>query len=65
VRVEVLDPSGKLVSAYSSNVTILGGRAAFHIPFALNDPKGHWTVKARDVVSGLTAVGRCSPRTEP
>jgi hypothetical protein len=63
VHVDVLDPSGKPVRAYSSNVTIAGGFAAFHIPFALNDPKGRWTVKARDVISGLTAVARLSART--
>lgn len=55
VRLEVLDPSGKLVRHYSGNVTIENGKASFSIPFAINDPKGAWRVRARDVVSGLTA----------
>jgi hypothetical protein len=34
-------------------VTVKQGRAAFDIPFALNDPRGLWLIRARDVVSGL------------
>ena len=55
VRLDVLDPSGKPAPHYSGNVTVENGRAGFHIPFALNDPRGAWRVRARDVVSGLTA----------
>ena len=55
VRVEVFDPAGKMARHYSGNVTVRNGRAAFHIPFALNDAPGAWRVRARDVVSGLTA----------
>jgi len=54
-RIEVFDPAGRLVRHYSSNVSILDGRAKFQIPFALNDPPGRWRVRARDVISGLTA----------
>jgi len=54
VRVEVFDPSGKLARHYSGNVIVRDGRAAFHIPFALNDAPAEWSVRARDVVSGLT-----------
>jgi hypothetical protein len=43
------------VRHYSGNVTIRDGRAAYQIPFALNDAAGSWRVRARDVVSGLTA----------
>jgi hypothetical protein len=55
VRVEVFDPTGKLVRHYSTNVTVVDGGARFEIPFALNDPAGRWRLRARDVVSGLTA----------
>ncbi|MBI3279571.1 MAG: beta-galactosidase, partial [Acidobacteria bacterium] len=55
VHVEVFDPSGKLMRHYSANRTIRDGRASFAIPFALNDPRGKWRIRARDVVSGLTA----------
>jgi hypothetical protein len=55
VRVEVLDPAGKPVPHYSGNVTIQNGRASFAIPFAMNDAAGAWRIRARDVVSGLTA----------
>jgi len=55
VRLQVFDPSGRLVRYYSSNVTVIDGRAEFAISFALNDAKGNWKVQARDVISGLTA----------
>jgi len=52
--VEVFDPAGKLARHYSGNATVRDGRAAFHIPFALNDAPGEWSVRGRDVVSDLT-----------
>jgi hypothetical protein len=55
VRVEVFDPTGKLVRHYSTNLTVADGRAQFEIPFALNDLPGRWRIRTRDVVSGLTA----------
>ncbi|MGE5648219.1 MAG: beta-galactosidase [Acidobacteriota bacterium] len=55
VRLEVFDPAGRLVQVYSGNVTVRDGKASFQVPFALNDAAGTWRVKARDVVSGLTA----------
>ena len=55
VRLEVFDPAGKPARHYSGNVTVRDGRAVFHIPFALSDAAGSWRVRARDVVSGLTA----------
>jgi Beta-galactosidase len=54
-RVEVFDPSGNLVRHYSSNVTVRNGKAQMEIAFALNDSRGAWHVRARDVISGLTA----------
>lgn len=55
VRVEVFDPAGRLVRQYSSNYTIREGAAQIEIPFALNDSSGVWSVRTRDVISGLTA----------
>jgi hypothetical protein len=55
VRLEVFDPAGRLARHYSGNVTVRDGRASFRVPFALSDASGAWRVRARDVVSGLTA----------
>jgi hypothetical protein len=55
IRIEVVDPAGRVARQYSGNVTLKDGRAAYHIPFALSDAIGMWRVRARDVVSGLTA----------
>jgi hypothetical protein len=54
VRVEVFDPQNRLVRYYSSNVDIVNGQGRAEIPFALSD-KGVWRVRARDIISGLTA----------
>ena len=54
-HVAVWDPAGSLARHYSGNVTVRDGRAAYRIPFALNDASGLWRVQARDVISGLTA----------
>jgi hypothetical protein len=55
VHLEVFNPAGKPVHYYSGNVTVREGQARFPIPFALNDAKGTWRVRARDLVSGLAA----------
>jgi hypothetical protein len=55
IRIEVDDPAGRIARQYSGNVTLKDGRAAYQIPFALSDANGLWRVRARDVVSGLTA----------
>jgi hypothetical protein len=57
VRIEVWDSAGKLARHYCTNVAINDGRGTIEIPFALNDA-GTWTIKARDVISGLTAERR-------
>ncbi len=55
-RVDVADPQGRPVRCYSDNIVAREGRAEFRIPFALNDAPGEWTVRARDVTSGLSAT---------
>jgi hypothetical protein len=55
VRVEVYAPGEQLRRHYSGNVTVENGRARYQVPFALNDEPGTWRVRARDVISGLTA----------
>jgi len=57
----VFDASGRLMRQYSGNVTIRNGRAAYQIPWALNDQQSSWILRARDVVSGHTAEITLSP----
>jgi hypothetical protein len=56
VRAEVMDPDGRMVRHYSSNLTVRDGKASLEIPFAISDTKGTWRVRVRDVISGLTAA---------
>jgi hypothetical protein len=39
-------------------VTVQDGAANLEIAFAVNDAKGAWRVRARDVISGLTAEAK-------
>ncbi len=55
VRIEVSDAGGRLTRQYCSNVDIVDGRGQARIPFALSDAGRVWRVRARDVISGLTA----------
>lgn len=56
VHAEVIDPDGRLIRHYSSNLTVRDGAASLQIPFAINDSKGTWRVHVRDVISGLTTT---------
>jgi hypothetical protein len=51
-HVEVLDPNGARMLQYSGNLLAKQGTVAKHIPLALNDPAGQWTIRIRDVLSG-------------
>lgn len=52
-RVEIM-ANGKLLSHYSSNIKVGDGNATYSLPLALNDVKGNWVVKVRDVATGTT-----------
>jgi len=54
VRAQLFDSRGRQALHYSTNLAIENGTAKLDIPFAENDT-GEWTLKLRDVVSGLTA----------
>ena len=54
VHLDVLDPNGNRMLQYSGNLLARHGKAAKHIPLAMNDPTGQWTVQIHDVLSGQT-----------
>ena len=54
-RVEVFDPGGKIMAHYAENVLAENGVAEVRIPWALNDKPGQYTLKVRDVMSGVRA----------
>ncbi|MHB9026333.1 MAG: beta-galactosidase [Armatimonadota bacterium] len=56
VHLDVYQPDGRLNYSYSRNYVFTGGEWTGTLPLALNDPAGRWTIKARDVVSGLTTT---------
>jgi hypothetical protein len=58
LRVELRDPLGRLVRAYSGNVKVPAGPAGWlwQIPFAVNDPPGDWMLSVHDPLGGSTAT---------
>lgn len=55
VHLDVTEPNGVPNYTLSRNYVVTGGRWSGVIPLALNDPEGQWTIKAREVDSGLTS----------
>ena len=54
-RIELTDPAGSPARHYDANVTAPAGRAEYVLPLALNDIPGRWTLRARDVPTGVSA----------
>ena len=54
VHIDVLDPKGVRMLQYRAIFWLSTAEVAKHIPIALNDPSGQWTVKIHDVLSGQT-----------
>ncbi len=55
-KVEVFDPSGKIVRYYSGNEDIRDGKGNTRFRTALNDARGDWRVVVTEVVSGKRAA---------
>ncbi len=53
VRMDVIDPQGKESEAYSRNISCPGGRASGYMALALNDAKGEWSLRVKDITSGM------------
>ncbi len=52
LRVDVMNPAGKLARMYSGNQAARNGRAVRRIPIALNDAPGLWEIRVHDMISG-------------
>lgn len=52
LHIDIVDPAGRLVAAYSGNLRFRGGQGRKDIPFALNDPAGSWEIRVRDILTG-------------
>jgi len=65
LRIDVYDPSGEEVPAHCGNFDSIEGNLELALPLALNAPEGAWTIKMRDVASGVVGIERfevASPR---
>ena len=55
LRVEIVDPSGAIVPAYSGIVVAPGGAATRIVPLAVSDEAGLWRLRVTDLLSGASA----------
>ncbi len=53
-HLDFVGPDGKVRQVYRSNVLVPARGAAVPLPVALNDDKGRWTVRIREVATGAT-----------
>ncbi len=54
-RSVVLDPAGSELEMHSANLHGPGGKATWKIPFAVSDAPGTYTIRVRDVATGVAA----------
>ena len=63
-RLDVVDPTGRVVPYYSGNIAAPNGRATVLLPLAVNDKAGRWEIRVKDILSGQARVStvEVSPR---
>lgn len=57
VQLQVLDPQGQ-AAEFSGYYGVKDGKLSLRLDLAANDPPGQWTIKAKELASGLTATDR-------
>lgn len=57
-HVAIVEPGGNVVPYYSGNLLAPAGTTSFTLPLAVNDKPGLWTIQARNVLTGATAITR-------
>lgn len=62
ICMEVFGPSGKPVEHYAENLLLERGEDETVLPFALNDPRGRWTITLHDIASGIKLTRKISLR---
>jgi hypothetical protein len=51
VHVEAIAPDGTVIPKYTTNFGVHRAQATWHLPLALNDPIGIWTIRMVDVLA--------------
>ena len=60
VNLKVYSPEKENKLYLNKNLYLKNGKGTYTIPIALNDIKGRWKIKAKEVISGKTAAKRFS-----
>jgi len=58
VRVDVIDPDGKIVTHYSGNLLVPQDEISKLLPLAFNDQPGVWSIRVKDLLGGGSEVAR-------
>jgi hypothetical protein len=60
LHVDLIDPSGETTWHYARNELAPSGKSSFALPLAINESPGTWTVRIRDVLTGVTGEAKVS-----
>lgn len=55
IKLHLTGPEGQQAAWLADHVVIEGGKGKVTVPFALNDPRGDWTLRAEDILTGESA----------
>ena len=58
LHVDLIDPTGESVWHYARNELAPSGKLSFAVPLAANERPGTWTVRACDVLTGVTGEAK-------
>jgi hypothetical protein len=59
-HLDLIDPSGETTWHYARNELAPSDKFLFAVPLALNEKPGTWTVRVRDVLTGVTGEAKVS-----
>ena len=54
LHLDLVDPGGKTTWHYARNELAPAGKLSLAVPLAWNEPTGTWTLRVRDVLTGIT-----------
>jgi len=60
LHVDLIGPAGEPAWHYARNELAASGKLSFAVPLAANEQPGTWTVRARDVLTGVTGEAKVS-----
>ena len=55
-HLDLIDPAGETAWHYARNELAVSGKLSYAVPLATNEEPGKWTIRVRDVLTGVTST---------